>query len=93
MKIIIDIPEKTIAHIRSDYGHGYTGDMYDDDKKVIIDAIYNATPLPIIHGRLIDEQVLADIIDRMWKNQKITTTKYNTFLSILDFVPTIIEGQ
>ena len=45
MKLIIDLPDKTIAHIRSDYGHKYFGSIRDDDKKIIMKAIYNGTPL------------------------------------------------
>lgn len=43
MKIIIEIPEKTNAHIRSDYGHGMKG-LFDEDKEILCDAIYNGTP-------------------------------------------------
>lgn len=46
MKLIIDLPDKTIAHIRSDYGHKYFGCISDDDKKIITKAIYDGTPLP-----------------------------------------------
>lgn len=42
MKIVIDIPQKTIEHIRSDYGHGYRG-FYDEDRVIILDAIYSST--------------------------------------------------
>lgn len=44
VKLIIEIPKKTVEHIRSDYGHGCKG-MYDDDREIIVDAIYNAIPL------------------------------------------------
>ena len=40
MKLIIDIPEKTIAHIRSDYGHGIKA-IYNNDHDIICDAIFN----------------------------------------------------
>ena len=46
LKLIIEIPKKTIAHIRSDYGHGYKG-FYDEDRDKIVDAIY--------HGILLDD--------------------------------------
>ena len=45
MKLIIDLPNKTIAHIRSDYGHKYFGCIGDEDKKIIMKAIYDGTPL------------------------------------------------
>lgn len=43
MKIVIEIPEKTIAHIRSNYGHGTKG-LRDDDREILCDAIYHGTP-------------------------------------------------
>lgn len=47
IKLIIEIPKKTVAHIRSDYGHGYKG-IYDDDRDIIVDAIYNAPSADIM---------------------------------------------
>lgn len=47
MKMVIELPEKTIAHIRSEYGHGkgfYP--LNEEDKKIVNDAIYFGTPLP-----------------------------------------------
>jgi DNA-directed RNA polymerase subunit RPC12/RpoP len=43
MKIVIDIPEKTNAHIRSDYGHGIKG-FRNADREILFDAIYHGTP-------------------------------------------------
>lgn len=43
MKLIIDIPEKTNAHIRSDYGHGYMA-LREDDKGILCYSIYHGTP-------------------------------------------------
>ena len=43
MKIVIEIPEKTNAHIRSDYGHDTKG-LRDEDREILCDAIYNGTP-------------------------------------------------
>ena len=43
MKIVIEIPEKTNSHIRSDYGHGTKG-LRDEDREILCDAIYNGTP-------------------------------------------------
>lgn len=39
-------------------------------------------------SRYIYEDALKEVIQRMWENRKITNTKYNTFLEILDYVPT-----
>lgn len=54
MKLIIDLPDKTIAHIRSDYGHKYFGAIRDDDKKIIMKAIYDGTPLEEISNPCIE---------------------------------------
>ena len=43
MKIVIDIPEKTNAHIRSDFGHGYLA-LRDEDKGILCYAVYHGTP-------------------------------------------------
>lgn len=43
MKLIIEIPEKTNAHIRSDYGHGIKG-LKDEDREIVCDAIYAGEP-------------------------------------------------
>ena len=44
MKYILDIPDKVVAHIRSDYGHGYKR-LSDEDKIILIDLIYNSKTL------------------------------------------------
>lgn len=44
IKLVIEIPKKTVEHIRSNYGHGCKG-MYDDDRGIIVNAIYNGKPL------------------------------------------------
>lgn len=43
MKIIIEIPEKTNAHIRSDYGHGVKG-LKIEDMEILVDAVYHGEP-------------------------------------------------
>lgn len=43
MKIVIDIPEKTNAHIRSDYGHGMKC-LLNNDVEILCDAIYHCSP-------------------------------------------------
>ena len=78
-KILIEIPEEI-------YQETLTKIMLENRGCQI-------TTLPQNHGRLIDERALADIIERMWKNKRLTTTKYDTFLSILDYVPTVIEEE
>ena len=44
IKLVIEKPKKTVEHIRSNYGHGCKG-MYDDDRGIIVNAIYNGKPL------------------------------------------------
>lgn len=84
MKLIIDISDKVYKKIK---------DHSDYDIGALMYAIDNGEEIPKGHGRLIDEQALVDIIDRMWKNKQITNTKYNTFLEILDYVPTVVEAD
>ena len=87
MKIVIDLPEDIYKKCQtSEYAKK---SIYFD----LVDVIRNGTILPKGHGRLIDEMALGDIISRMWKNKQITNTKYSTFLSILDYVPTIIKAD
>ena len=42
-KYILDIPDKTIAHIRADYGHGIKW-INEEDRKILVELIYNAKP-------------------------------------------------
>lgn len=47
MKIIIEIPEKTNAHIRSDYGHFVTTGamaLRAEDKDILCYAVYHGEP-------------------------------------------------
>ena len=83
MKLIIDIPD----------GYEYLSDIKNGSiaSANILNAVKNGKLLPKVYGRLIDEQALVDIIERKWKNKQITNTKYNTFLEILDYVPSVLE--
>ncbi len=47
MKLIIEIPEKTNAHIRSDFGHFVTAGVMalrEEDKDILCYAIYHGKP-------------------------------------------------
>lgn len=44
MQIVIDIPEKVNNRLRSFLGHGYT--LWDEDVKIIAEAIYNGQTKP-----------------------------------------------
>ena len=63
-RYILDIPDKVIAHIRADYGHGVKW-INEEDRKILVELIYDAKPLPKGHGRLIDERLLYEIIEEM----------------------------
>ena len=53
--LLIDIPEKTVARIRSDYGHGNGHyPLNDEDKKIVNDAIYNGIALTDVTDSMID---------------------------------------
>ena len=103
MKLIIDIPEKIIAHIRSDYGHGCKV-IYDKDRDTIVDAIYHATPLPKGHGRLGD----LDALEKLCTEHDIANSAYDSspiieqghysdgdciWKPLFDFAPTVIEAE
>ena len=88
MKLIIDLPDKTIAHIRSDYGHKYFGCISDEDKKIIMKAIYDGTPLPKGHGRLIDADKI-NFDSNYFYNGDDTIIAEET----VNDVPTIIEAD
>lgn len=89
MKLIIDIPEKTIAHIRSDYGHGVKC-LYDTDKDIIVDSIWNGIPLPKGHGRLIDAD---ELFDKIQFADFSSSDDVNTALFSISDAPTIIEAD
>ena len=53
--LLIDLPDKTVAHIRSDYGHGKGHyPLNNEDKKVVNDAIYNGMRLDDVKNSMID---------------------------------------
>ena len=81
MKIVIDINEHIYEQIMAD-SEVYVLDN-EIDRILIENAIYNGTPLPEHHGRLID----ADAI------QKCQIDNYGQELKIIDNAPTIIEGS
>ena len=88
MKLIIDIPDEVYKRIEVNKDYDICALTYAIDN-----AIKNGDEIPKGHGRIIDEQALVDIIERRWKNKQITDTKYNTFLEILDYVPTVVDKE
>ena len=90
MKIVIDINEHIYEQIMAD-SEVYVLDN-EVDRILIENAIYNGTPLPKHHGRLIDADRLtrAEIIP-LWyhlPNGDIACPKVD-----IDHAPTIIEGS
>ena len=80
MKLIIDIPDKTIAHIRADYGHNYRG-LCDEDRDIIVKEIYNSVPL---------EDIVDGIKSHKWGHNEGSKEIYN---NAIDDVLTYIEEQ
>ena len=82
VKLIIEIPKKTIAHIRSDYDHGYKG-LYDEDRDKIVDAIYHGTPL---------DDVKAEISGLSGFYSQVTgVSEMNTVRNVISDVNNIID--
>lgn len=81
MKIVIDIPE-------DEYNTGqllhYFG-CYSDKLDLVI---YNGTPLPKGHGRLIDADDIALIDEQFY-----VPSDYYVAESAIDHAPTIIEAE
>ncbi len=82
VKLIIEIPEKTIAHIRSDYGHGCKT-IYDEDKDKIVDAIYHGTPLDNVKAEFINLYPINDM-DELVADGTMFWFSLNKVLEILD---------
>ena len=76
MKLIIDIPDKVIAHIRSNYGHGVKC-LYDEDKDIIIDAIYENRTL---QAEL--EEIKAEIQSERNNHQEVGKYTYTAGLKV-----------
>ena len=86
MKLIIDIPEKTIAHIRSDYGHGCKA-IYDEDRDKIVDAIYHGIPLDDVK-----EEIEQDMSFDMFDDYGNKTRIHKELWEILDNMGKESEG-
>ena len=65
-RYILDIPDKTIAHIRADYGHGIKW-INEEDRKILVELIYNAKPINEINW--LKEQIeYTPIVRGEWLN-------------------------
>ena len=90
MEIVIDIDEHIYEQIMAD-SEVYVLDN-EVDRILIENAIYNGTPLPEHHGRLIDEQ---QIIDRFKPIERFKHWCVGTdgLFNVLSDAPTIIEAD
>lgn len=94
MKIVIDIEEKIFKEVTKYDGIVPSGNrLYDS----ILLSIYNGTPLPKEHGRLVDISKIDE--DRMESNNPIMYLTINgqyieaISLDYLNDLPTIIEEE
>ena len=88
MKIVIEIDdEQVLFDIRN---RGLEAKSETD--KVIIDALYNGTPLPEHHGRIIDESKITSVYYHEENYDRNTVRCYHTVIDGTD-APTIIEGS
>lgn len=86
MQIVIDIPEKVVDAIQN--GRDYRYDIHT--------AIAQGTPLPKIHGRLIDADELYKRDKEEWlcpNNAPFISTDYAHVFAEIDNAPTIIEAD
>lgn len=57
IELVIKIPQKTNERIRSIYGHNKCTGLWDEDRDIVVTAIYNGTPLDDVKAEM---QRLAD---------------------------------
>lgn len=101
MQIVIELPDKALARIRSRHGHCGNvkcgNGIWTDDLLTVSTAIYFGKVLPKGHGRLIDADSLLKHIDSMpselneyaWRMiRRIRLTEY-----IQDSTQTIVEAD
>ena len=84
MKIVIDIPEYIIEHLKD----GSFG-ARPDDRYTLVTAVMNGTPLPRTHGRLID----ADAVKKLMIPLEFSVQKWISEVDLDIYIPTIIEAE
>ena len=84
MQIVIDVPEHIYEHIKEVYEHSHT-------VEATYSYIYNGTPLPKGHGRLIDANDLEECKEIM--TTIMNECKYAVLMDEIRNVPTIIEAD
>lgn len=87
MQIVIDIPEKTYEHIKFYEGRTPLYDIYSQ----LYEAVYNGTPLPKGHGRLIAEPTEEDIAKTVGGQNGFAECIRDAVKTVFDNAPTIIE--
>lgn len=98
MKIVIEIPRKTYEHIRAEGGHRIFNPWMGDDNEIVTKAIFNGTPLPKGHGRLIDGDKVLDDIEKKYPASVSETEQNKRYARLVYYwavknAPTIIEGS
>lgn len=92
MKLIIEIPEKTIAHIRSDYGHGYRI-IQEEDRDKIADAIYYGTPLGDVKAEIERIYQDTDTVSHSEYENAVEQGKETAYENVLEIIDNIGKSK
>lgn len=93
MKLIIDIPEKTVAHIRSDYGHGIKNIGFEEDRKLITEEIINSITLCKELEEIAKEFTEQKIQVMVWGNGVVPLVDLRDCVKILDKRIAELKGE
>ena len=98
MQIVIEIPRKTYEHIRANGGHGVFNAGIYEEEYIVTKSIFDGTPLPEHHGRLIDADEMLDDIIKKNPASVSETEKCKEYARLVYYwavknAPTIIEGS
>lgn len=95
MKIVIDMPEKTVNDIKDNAM--FAGTIPSEILWDVTSAIGNGTPLPKGHGRLVDADALTEQLETVandeWNKQVGASKGLEDAIDIVEDVPTIIEAD
>ena len=93
MQIVIDIPKKTNERIRSIVGHGVYNFFDDEDRSMVVKAIYDGIVFPENHGRLIDAGRLEQCrIDYVLSGHSESVKDCTEFGMMLITAPTVLPA-
>lgn len=87
MKLIIDIDDKVYNNLKN---RGLTGMLTSEECECMNKSIYNGTPLPEKHGRLIDVNNIVYEKESIMQNDGCYTT---VMIPNIDATPSIIEAD